>query len=306
MKYALEVAKSGSLSKAAEKLLIAQPNISRAIKELESELGITIFDRSAQGMRPTLDGEDFLNYAGSILNQINYVENLYKSGTSTKQQFSISVPRASYVSTAFVNFSKNIGLNPSELFYKETNSKRTIDYILNHNYRLGIIRYSESHDKYFKSLLEEKGLNYELIANFSYKLLMSRDNPLADKEAITYDDLSDFIEIAHADPYVPSMPLAKVIKEELPDNIKRRIFVFERASQFDLLSENPDTFMWVSPVTEKILSRYNLVQKDCLDSNKVYRDVLIYKKGYKFTKLDNLFITELCNAKRKYITASPE
>ena len=306
MKYALEVAKSGSLSKAAEKLLIAQPNISRAIKELESELGITIFERSAQGMRPTLDGEDFLNYAGSILNQINYVENLYKSGTSTKQQFSISVPRASYVSTAFVNFSKNIGLNPSELFYKETNSKRTIDYILNHNYRLGIIRYSESHDKYFKSLLEEKGLNYELIANFSYKLLMSRDNPLADKEAITYDDLSDFIEIAHADPYVPSMPLAKVIKEELPDNIKRRIFVFERASQFDLLSENPDTFMWISPVTEKILSRYNLVQKDCLDSNKVYRDVLIYKKGYKFTKLDNLFITELCNAKRKYITASPE
>ena len=114
MKYALEVAKSGSLSKAAEKLLIAQPNISRAIKELESELGITIFERSAQGMRPTLDGEDFLNYAGSILNQINYVENLYKSGTSTKQQFSISVPRASYVSTAFVNFSKNIGLNPSD------------------------------------------------------------------------------------------------------------------------------------------------------------------------------------------------
>ena len=48
MKYAVEVAKAGSLSKASEVLLIAAPNISRSIKELESDLGITIFDRSAR------------------------------------------------------------------------------------------------------------------------------------------------------------------------------------------------------------------------------------------------------------------
>ncbi len=301
MKYALEVAKSGSLSKAAEKLLTAQPNISRSIKELESELGISIFERSAKGMAPTADGEEFLDYASRILSQIEYVEGLYKSGTQKKQRFSISVPRASYVSAAFASFTKSIGAGSSELFYKETNSKRAIDNIINHDYKLGIIRYSENHDKYFRTLLEEKGLCYELISQFSYKLLMSKDNPLSAKDTISYEDLSDFIEIAHADPYVPSMPLAKIIKEELPDNINRRIYVFERASQFDILSENPETFMWVSPVTDKILARYGLVQKDCTDSNKIYKDILIYKKGYKFSALDNRFITELCNAKRNYL-----
>lgn len=301
MRYALEVAKSGSLSKAAEKLLTAQPNISRSIKELEAELGITIFERSAKGMTPTVDGEEFLDYASRILTQLEYVEGLYKSGTQKKQRFSIAVPRASYVSAAFASLSKSIGDGSSELFYKETNSKRAIDYILNHDYKLGIIRFSENHDIYFRNLLKEKGLCCELVAEFSYRLLMSRENPLAAKDTITYDDLSDYIEIAHADPYVPSMPLTKVIKEELPDSIKRRIFVFERASQFDLLSENPETFMWVSPVTENTLSRYGLVQKNCADSKKIYKDVLIYKKGYKFSKLDNLFITELCNAKRKYL-----
>ena len=50
MKYAAEVARLGSLNKAAESLMIAQPNISRSIKELESDLGITIFQRSAKGL----------------------------------------------------------------------------------------------------------------------------------------------------------------------------------------------------------------------------------------------------------------
>ena len=109
------------------------------------------------------------------------------------------------------------------------------------------------------------------------------------------------MEIAHADPYVPSMPLSRVVKEELPDNVNRRIFIFERASQFDLLSLNPETFMWVSPVPQVLLDRYNLVQIKCKDNKKIYKDVLIYKNGYKLSKLDRQFITELCEAKRKYI-----
>ena len=78
MRYAIEVAKSGSLSKASEVLLIAAPNISRSIKELESDLGITIFERTQNGMKPTVEGEEFLEFAKSILGQINQVENYYK------------------------------------------------------------------------------------------------------------------------------------------------------------------------------------------------------------------------------------
>ena len=226
---------------------------------------------------------------------------VYKQGAPQKQKFSISVPRACYISDAFAEFSKCLSDEPAEIFYKETNSQRTIKNVLEKDYKLGIIRYAENYDKFFKAMLEEKGLSYEMIAEFTYVLIMSRDNPLAEKDEIKFEDLPPYIEIAHADPYVPSLPLSKVVKEELPDNINRRIFIFERASQFDLLSENPDTFMWVSPASQKILDRYGLVQKKCVDNKKIYKDVLVYRDGYKLSKLDEQFITELCDSKRKYL-----
>lgn len=301
MKYALEVANAGSINKAAEVLMVAAPNVSRSIKELETDFGITIFERTQNGTKLTPEGEEFINYAKGILRQIDEIERFYKTGAPKKQKFSISVPRACYISEAFALFSKSLSKEAAEVFYKETNSQRTIRNMTEHDYKLGIIRYAENYDKYFKSMLEEKGFQYELVTEFTYSLIMSADNPLAKKEVITFDDLTDYIEIAHADPYVPSMPLSKVVKEELPDNIDRRIFIFERASQFDLLSLNPETFMWVSPAPQSLLERYNLVLKKCADNKKVYKDVLIYKNGYKLSKLDRQFITELCESKRKHI-----
>lgn len=302
MKYAVEVARHGSLSKAADALIIAQPNLSRSIKELEADLGIAIFHRTTKGMSLTPEGEEFIGYAKSILRQIDDVELLYKQSAPKKQKFSVSVPRACYIADAFVEFSKTVDSSPAELFYKETNSKRTIDNVLNKDYRLGIIRYAENYDQSFKSTLEEKGLSYEMLSEFTYTLIMSKNNPLADRQVIHFDDLTPYIEIAHADPYVPTLPLSKVVKEELPDNILRRIFIFERASQYDLLSENPETFMWVSPASARTLSRYGLVQRECADNKKKYRDVLIYKTGYRLSQLDRQFIAAVHESKKQYLS----
>lgn len=302
MKYAVEVARAGSINKASEVLLIAQPNLSRSIKELEADLGITIFDRSPKGMILTPKGEEFIGYAKKILYQIEEVEKMYKGGHPKKQVFSISVPRASYISDAFARFSKSISADPAEIFYKETNSQRAVINILSSDYKLGIMRYAKNYDKYFKAMLEEKGLKYELVTEFHYVLAMRRDSPLASKDKILFSDLRSYIEIAHADPFVPSLPLSKVRKEELPDDIDRRIFVFERASQFDLLSENNETFMWVSPVPDKLLKTYGLVQRKCLDNRKIYMDVLIYRKDYHLSEIDNRFIAELNKSKQKYLS----
>lgn len=302
MKYAVEVARAGSINKAAETLIIAQPNLSRAIKELESDLGITIFDRSAKGMVTTPEGEQFLQYAENILKQINAVEKLYKDGTPVKQRFSISVPRASYISDAFARFSLSLSDEPAELFYKETNSLRAVNNILHSDYKLGIIRYAEGYDRYFKEMLEEKGLAYELITRFAYILAVGEKSPLASARDISHSELSKYIEIAHADPFVPSIPPAQLKKEELSGDIPRRIFVFERASQFELLSQNPETFMWVSPVPQPLLDKYGLVQLRNIRSEKIYKDVLIYRKDYRLSNLDKQFITELCVSKRRYLT----
>ncbi len=299
MKYAVEVAKCGSLNKASEILLIAQPNLSRSIKDLESDLGIVIFERTTRGMFLTPEGEEFINYAKGILDQIEQVEKYYRENSVRKQKFSVSVPRACYISEAFAEFSKSLTREPAEVFYKETNSQSTIRNILENNYNLGIIRYAEHYDRYFKDMLEEKDICYELVTEFRYHLLMSSENPLAEKQDVSFEDLSGLIEIAHADPYVPSMPLSKVMKEELPDNIDRRIFIYERGSQFDLLSRNPETFMWVSLVPRDIVERYHLTEKICIDNTKIYKDVLVYRNGYKLSQLDKQFITALCEAKRK-------
>lgn len=60
LKYVVEVASAGTISKAAEKLYIAQPSLTAAIKELESEFGITIFQRTNKGVILTKEGESFL------------------------------------------------------------------------------------------------------------------------------------------------------------------------------------------------------------------------------------------------------
>lgn len=298
LKYAITVAETGSISKAAEKLYVAQPNVSRAIKELESDLNITIFERNSKGMIVTPEGEQLIHYAKRILRQIDDMEKIFKY-QKKKNVFSISVPRASYISDAFVEFSKCLNnIDNAEVYYKETNAYRVINNVINEEYNLGILRYYINHDRYFKDIIEKKELKCELINQFKYVLIFNKNSALAANKEIHYSDLKDFIEIAHGDPYVPSLSTNELVKTELSEEVSRRIFVFERASQFELLANNEETFMWVSPVSKRLLDRYGLVQKECIDNTKEYKDLLIYRSNYKLSKLDQEFITKLCESKR--------
>ena len=294
LKYAVEIEKSRYLNKAADNLYMAQPNLSRALKELEDSIGITIFKRTPNGMLVTPDGEEFLEQAKKLLREIEEMEDKYQNGKRNKETFSISVPRATYISYAFSRFASKVDSDHrADLFYKETNSMRAINNILHADFKLGIIRYALNYEQYFAEMVKEKNLVSEDLTLFNYYLAMSKNHPLAEKREIDFDDLKDYIEVAHADPYVPSLSAAVVRKEELPDNTKRRIFVFERASQFELLNMTEGTFMWVSPLPEKLLEQYGLVQKKCACNQKVYKDILIYPKNYKLSKLDKMFISEL-------------
>lgn len=304
MKYAVEIAKVGSISKAGENLRIAQPNLSRAIKELEAELGITIFERTSRGMTLTPEGETFIQYANAILDQVRSIENLYKSSAKTLNRFSISVPRCSYIADAFAHFSAKLTNEQFEIYYHETNSHNAINNILQNNYHLGIIRYAKQYESQFMHLLSEKDLESELITEFQYVILMNMDSPLNLLPEICLSDLSSYIEIQHADPFVPSMPIASVRKAENVTETPRKIYIFERGSQFSILEMNPNTFMWVSPVPANMIDRYHLTERKCEDNDRIYKDVLIYRKGYRLSALDKLFITELIQSKRACIPKS--
>lgn len=298
-KYAVEVEKTRSITKAAANLFMGQPNLSRAIKELEEVLGITIFKRTSKGIIPTQQGEKFLSYAKNILAQINEMEMLFNHEKKDKLVFSISIPRVSYITHAFTKLVESLDLSKEiEINYKETNSMRAINNILQCNYNLGIIRYQSAFEEFFLTLFKEKDLKFEQIWEFEYLILMSESHPLAKKAAITYEDLSNYIEIAHGDPYVPYLPTEEVKKSELSNLINKRIFVYERGSQFDLLCDVPSTYMWVSPMPQNLLERNRLVQRKCEEASRKYKDVLISKKDYEFNQLDIKFIEELRKTKK--------
>lgn len=301
MKYAVEVANTRSISKAAENLYTSQPNLSRAIKTLENDLKIKIFKRSAKGLETTIDGEEFLLYAKNALAQIKKIESIYENRNEKKLRLSVSVPRASYFSYAFSEFAKKLDKQSSaEIIYKETNSMRTIINVVKEEYDLGIVRYQSAFEKYFSTLFEEKKLNYEVLNEFTYVMAVNKNNPLAKKEKIVAEDLVNCMEITHGDPYVPSLPLIDVKRAELSEFSKKRVMVFERGVQFTLLEQVPNTFMWVSPIPQDLLDKYNLVERKCDFNTKTYKDVLIYRKKYHLTKLDNEFINKVEGAKDKY------
>ena len=150
-------------------------------------------------------------------------------------------------------------------------------------------------------MFEEKHLNAEIITDFKYRLLMSKQHPLAGKKEIYRKDLEPYTEIRHADPYVPSLPLMDIKKEELSGGADRHIYIFERGSQFKILQTVTDSFMWVSPVPKSLYETYGLTERQCKDNDKVFMDVMIYRNGYRLSDLDSAFITEVCNAKRKYL-----
>jgi len=294
LKYVLEVDKTRSISKAAANLFMGQPNLSRAIKDLEDTLGIVIFKRTSKGIEPTAQGEEFLNYARKIMSDVEQVEAKYINENPDKQVFSISLPRASYVAYAFNNFINRIDKTKSIDFnYKETNAMRVIKNVEQDGFNLGILRYQAKFEDYFLGILKEKGLLSKEIFSFSYLILTSKDSELYKKERISLKDLRNYIEILHGDPYVPSLSVTEAKKAEFSGITDKNIYIYERGSQFEMLDNVKEAYMWISPIPENMLLKFNLAQRKCVEYDKTYIDVLIYKKNYNFSDIDKIFLEEL-------------
>lgn len=303
LKYAVEVEKTGSITKAADHLFMGQPNLSKAIRELEESIGITIFKRTSRGVVPTGKGEEFLSYAKAILMQIEQMEALYKPQEKQRELcFSISVPRASYITYAFTHFMKTVDLNQGiKINFKETNSIEAIYNILEHDYHLGIIRYPVVYEKYFLDLLSEKGLSAKMLWEFEYVVLLSEEHPLAEKDSLSLEDLHPYMEIVHGDLVVPTLSESDIKKDWKEEVTQKHILVYERGSQFDLLYEVPTTYMWVSPLPEELLGRYGLVQRKCHFTKYTNKDVLIYPKHYQLSELEEGFLNTLNRVKNKIV-----
>ena len=244
LRYAVEVAKTGSISRAAENLFMGQPHLSKAIRELEEDMNITIFRRTPKGVEPTEQGEQFLEYARRILEQVDELESLYKP--SGVKKFSLSLPRASYAAFAFSEFAAALDdAEGLDVKYRETNSTQVLKNVGDGVSNLGILRCQREHEKYFLAALEERSLKYEPVWEFEYLALMSRRHPLAAAPELKYSELRLYTEIVHDDNSIPALPVSEARMLAQKHEKKKKIAGYERGIQFELLCRLPAAYIWV-------------------------------------------------------------
>jgi len=297
LKYAIEVEKAGSISRAAGNLFIAQPNLSKAIKDLEEEVGYTIFARTSVGIKVTEKGELFLYHAKKMLEQMNEIEKIADRNMQLDRNFKISIPRGSYIANGFTEFVANLSMKDDiEITINETNAFKTIENVADRDYNMGIIRYPIAEESFFVNCLKREHLMSETIWEFDYVLVMGENHPLAAKEEVYVEDLVPYVKITHGDIEIPGGHFNKNIAEE--DHAGGKvIYVYERGSQFDLLANVSDTYMWVSPIPESYLKRNHLVQRACKSERSKYKDVLIYREDYELSENDKLFQKKIYESK---------
>lgn len=296
--YALEVEKTGSITQAAENLFMTQPTLSKAIKDLEMNLGFTIFKRSPKGVVPTQKGKEFLVHAKKILTQIERMSLALHAHDTDHQLFSLAIPRVSYIAQAASEFACSFDNNKNmELDILEGSSMRVIDAVAHGHFVLGIIRLHQEDEDYFLRCLSEKDVQYEPVWESDYVALMRQDHPLADREHLTARDFADYIQMEFGDEEVPYI---RVSETEIPKRAvnSKRILVYDRAMQFDILRTNPLAYMMVSPMPEEQLRQNGLVQRR-FQNHGHFKDLLISRKGYHLSKLDREFLDKLYLQKNK-------
>ena len=292
LKYVVEVDKMGSINKAAKNLYMGQPNLSAAIKELEKDLGISIFYRSKKGVFLTKEGEKFLVYAKKIISDINQLESLYTANTDSTIRFSIAACRATYITMAVSNFINDLK-NKKEMTvnFNETNSLNVIHEVANGNAEIGIIRCQNIHENFFVSLLKSKNLIFEPLWEFKMLLTFSENHPLALKKKIKAEMLKKYIEIIQGDIKIPVEKNNKTIDSY--QTSPQSISVYDRGSHINLLVNVNEAFMWVPILPENILKRNRLTQRECIDLQIITKDILIYSAERKQSNYIKNFISSL-------------
>ncbi|MCI6965916.1 LysR family transcriptional regulator [bacterium] len=301
LKYVVEVERTGSITQAADNLYMAQPNLSKAIKELEDTLGISIFRRTSKGVVPTEKGAEFLVYAKRILTQLEKVEALNLPRTEDRQSFSVSVPRVSYIAKAVTRFVASLDPEKElDVNVRETGAKETIAQVAEGQFNLGVVRYRLLYENYFTRALAERELRSEPIWEADCYVTVSAKHPLAQKRAILPDDLSGCIELVNDDADVPYLPAHEQRRYQTGGTrLLRQISIYDRANQFELLERIPNAYMWATPIPKDMLLRYGLVQRESRSGEGRSKDVLIYPAGYAMSPLEQRFINELYVARNE-------
>ncbi len=192
LKYVIVIAGSKSLREAASRLFISQPALSSAIRELEEELGIKLFERTNKGILLTEQGKEFLSYAKEAVSQYELIEDRYLGREHEKMHFSVSMQHYVFALHAFMNAVKEFDTGKYTYSVHETRTDEVLSSVRDLTSEVGVLSFSGSNEKVMKKLFREYGLEfYPLLTRETFAYVW-KDHPLAKRKELSLDDLRPY------------------------------------------------------------------------------------------------------------------
>ncbi len=194
----IEVAKTGSLTNAAQNLHVTLSAVSQSISNLEAELGVSLFHRSRQGTVPTAEGQIIIKKALEIMSSIQELKDEARSFSSTEQGelrlATIPGPLSLYLDT-LIQFKKDYPQILMEISEKGT--QEIIDDVRYNKVDLGLIIL-------FEHLLQNNnlGLTFGQLLKGKMVVCLSRKSPLSLQRSISPEELCSQSLVLYKDDYV--------------------------------------------------------------------------------------------------------
>jgi DNA-binding transcriptional LysR family regulator len=192
LKYFIEIVNCGSINKAAEKLYIAQPSLSNALRDLETEIGLDLIIRTPRGISLTADGAEFLGYARQVVEQAGLLEARWMKAKPSRRILSVSMQHYAFAINAFVNMVKKTNAAEYEYTLREARTFEIIEDVKNLRSEIGILYVSGFNRKVMEKSFRENGLAFHRLFTSKPHIFTGSGSPLAKKEFVTLEDLADY------------------------------------------------------------------------------------------------------------------
>jgi len=302
LRYAIEVAKTGSITQAAENLFMGQPNLSKAIRELENSLNIRLFRRTTRGVTPTDEGEEFLNYARSIIAQVDKVEALYRTDRASQIRFTLYAMPSLYVSEVFSRFCASVSKRYKDaqmhLSLRETSRTEVIDAVADSTCDLGLLRCRADEEIALQNILNRKSLDCTPLSLYYYSILMSPQHPLSNAKDITQEMLAAYPRISLE---ATQSEAPYLFEKELSSNSLNQgsIIVSGRDSVLMLLQRMPEAYITSSPLPTSMLEHHGLILRQAAGPLCRYRYMIIKRRGSINSALETLLHKEMIDLRQE-------
>lgn len=190
--YAVKIAETKSMNKAASQLFVSQPALSGAVRELEDEIHIELFHRTNRGIVVTVEGEEFLGYARQMVELNKMIGERYVEHRQTKRKFSVSMQHYSFAVEAFIELGSRISMNEYELAVHETKTHEVIENVRDYKSEVGVLYLNEFNEKVMQKIFAEYGLEFIPLFSCGIHVYLSKNHPLAGKERIRFEELRGY------------------------------------------------------------------------------------------------------------------